>query len=165
MVRNTYKPGLAIAVIAGLVLFAGAASAQSVAATGNATILQALTLVEDSELDFGRILADPTLPGSVTLDQSDGQSCAVVTCFNDALSGDFTVTGTAAETVDVTIDANYTLNGSGGGTMSATTDAPATVLIGGGGSSAFGIGGVLTVGAAQTPGTYTGTYNVSVAYQ
>jgi hypothetical protein len=48
MVRNTYKPGLAIAVIAGLVLFAGAASAQSVAATGNATILQALTLVEDS---------------------------------------------------------------------------------------------------------------------
>jgi hypothetical protein len=49
--------------------------------------------------------------------------------------------------------------------MPATTDAPATALIGGGGSVIFNVGGQLTVGALQAAGTYSGNYDVSVAYQ
>ena len=163
MIRRTDKLGLAISLIVGLVLSAGSASAQSVNATGNATILQALTLTEDVELDFGRILA-ALASGTVTVTQAGAQSCVTVTCFNDAVAADFTVTGTAGETLDVTADANYLLTGPGTD-MSATTDAPLTVVIGGGGSSTFNVGGQLTVGASQAAGDYSGTYNVSVAYQ
>lgn len=162
MIRITKKLGLAITLLAGL-LVAGSASAQTVSATGNATILQALTLTEDVELDFGRILA-AAAPGTVTVTQAGAQSCAVVTCFADALAAEFTVTGTAGETVDVTTDPTITLAGPGA-PMPATTDAPATATIGGGGTVTFNVGGELTVGASQTAGDYSGNYDVTVAYQ
>jgi hypothetical protein len=163
MLPPSRKLGLAIGVIAAFLLVAGSASAQS-AITGNATatILEALTLNEDNGLDFGRILA---AAGTVQVTQAGAQICTGPTCFNDAVAAQFTVTGTALETVDVTIDANFTLTEGGGDTMTATTDAPATVLIAAGGSEVFNVGGTLTVAAAQTPGVYNGTYNISVAYQ
>ncbi len=162
MQKNKKWLGLAVASIAAIV-FAGSASAQSVSATGNATILQALTLTEDVELDFGRILA-AVGSGTVTVTQAGAQSCVTVTCFNDAIAAEFTVTGTAGETVDVTTDAAYTLTGPGVD-MAATTDAPATATIGGGGNVTFNVGGQLTVGASQAAGDYSGNYNVTVAYQ
>jgi len=164
MFHPSRKLGLAIGLFAGLLLFAGSASAQSATGTANATILEALTLGEDIQLEFGRILAGPG--GTVDVTQAGGQTCTGPTCFADAVAAQFTVTGTGLETVDVTVDATVTLSGPGPN-MTATTDAPATVAIAAGGSSTFNVGGTLTVGAApgQTAGDYSGTYNISVAYQ
>jgi hypothetical protein len=163
MSKPSRKIGLAIVVIAGFLMFAGSASAQSaITANASATILQALQLSEDTPLDFGRILA--STGGDVTVTQAGAQSCSgALTCFADHTVSVFTVQGTANETVDVTVDATYNLTGPG--TMSATTDAPATVTIGAGGSQTFNVGGTLTVGSGQTPGVYNGTYDISVAYQ
>lgn len=156
--------GLAAITAAGLLLLAASASAQSVAATANATILQALTLTEDVELDYGRIVSSAA-PGTATVTQGGAQSCAGgTTCVGAHTAAQFTVTGTANETVDVTVDAAYSLAGPGPA-MGATSDAPLSVLIGGGGSSTFNVGGTLSVAASQTNGTYSGTYNISVAYQ
>ena len=124
--------------------------------------MQALTLTEDVQLDFGNII--PPIPGdTVTLDRvADTLTCPASTCSGHA-RGEWTVTGSDA-VITISAQSPIVLGDGFGNNMSATIDAPATATIAGG-TVTFNTGGVLTVGANQADGTYSGTYDVTVDYQ
>ncbi len=77
----------------------------------------------------------------------------------------FDITGTNGAVVVVGGDANVTLNGSLGGTMNSTLSYSATNVTLGATGGSFQVGGTLSVGANQTAGDYSGTFNVTANYQ
>ncbi|HUI29949.1 MAG TPA: DUF4402 domain-containing protein [Candidatus Acidoferrales bacterium] len=159
--------------VAALVLvFAGMSFAQdhaSSTATINANIQKGLTIsVSNAILDLGNLVAGTT-PAAVS-----------------PLSGTvpaFTVTGDGGHVVNVSYDATVTLNGPSSATMTFNSDfkgdasgtqgsagaVGATVTLSGAspatGNYYFWLGGnVGSIDPAQAPGSYTGTFHVSVNY-
>ena len=78
---------------------------------------------------------------------------------------DHCVQGTDGAVVLVGGDPSVTLNGSLGGTMtSSLTYSVPNITLGATGGN-FQVGGTLSVGANQTAGDYSGTFNVTANYQ
>ena len=50
-------------------------------------------------------------------------------------------------------------------TVDLTTDLPTGLVTDGSGGATFGIGGSLSIPAAQADGVYSGTFNVQVDYE
>ena len=138
------------------------------AATASATIISPITINNTSALNFGNII-DGT--GTVTLSTA-GVRSTDYQAFSGNQAGtvtaaSFNITGQGAYTYAITIPTsgvtltevgsttmivdNFVSNPSGTGTLSAGTG---TVLV----------GATLNVVAGQTTGVYTGTFNVTVAY-
>lgn len=146
-----------------------ASQAHAASATGTATvrILQAITVTKTSDLNFGKVVA-ASQAATVSIGESGARTCGTgLTCYGATTAGAFGVTGSAGETVSVSIDNPSIQLTNGGGapgmTVALTTSTPSLVLSGGGGS--FKIAGTLTVGANQPGGVYSGYYSVSVNYQ
>jgi uncharacterized membrane protein (Fun14 family) len=159
--------------VAAMVLgFAGMSLAQSNAsgdATINANVQKGLTMsVSNATLDLGNLVAGTT-PAPV-----DPTTGTVPT---------FTVTGDGGHVITVVNPATVTLNGPASATMTFTTNlvgdnsnaqataaaVGASVTLSGtspaAGNYYFWLGGnVGLIPAAQTPGSYTGTYTLSVNY-
>jgi hypothetical protein len=147
-------------------------SSDQTSAGASATIVAAISIVKNVDLNFGAVVPDGAAPGTVVLTPAaspvrtpttlklgnpTGVAAARFTVTGEAGS-DYTVTlpasavitnGTPAD--DMTID-NFTSSPSGGaGHLTVTTQ---TVYV----------GGTLNVAAAQPAGIYTGTFNVTVSY-
>lgn len=142
-----------------------AVSAQAATATADAraTILSPVVVTKTSDLEFG-VIANGTSGGTVTVSTAGARTCgAGLVCSGAVTAAGFGVVGVTAQTVGISVPANVTLNG-GGSSMTATLSASdATIVLDG--TDAFTVGGVLTVGAAQASGAYTGTFTVTVNYQ
>ncbi len=155
--------GVAIAATLGMTSAAHAVTAQ---ATATAEILEALDVVAVSALDFGVIAANGA--GTVAVATNSGVTCgANLICTGTAAAGQLTVDGSAGATVGISLPStSTTLNGPASATMSVTglTLSDATLVLSGS-PDAFTVGGTLNVAAAQTAGTYTGTFDVAVEYQ
>lgn len=155
-------------------LLGGTYSATSVAATANggatAIVVSPLTVAESLAMDFGTVLAGASggtveinaTAGTIVLGGTATQSGA----FNAAT---FDIVGTNGLTYLVTYT-NGTLS-DGSNTMSLATfndNAIGTIPVSG--TETFSVGGILTVGVGQTPGTYNTTnaggvpYTVTVNY-
>jgi hypothetical protein len=154
--------------IAGALLLAGtAAFAQSPTASANATaeILSPIALAKNSDLVFGSITPTGTA-GTVSLSAAGSRTPTNVTLASGAFNAaSFTATGTGSQTFTITPDSSATLNGTPSGTMTVdtfTTSAGAGTLASG--TQTFTLGGTLHVGANQAAGSYTGSFNVTVAY-
>ncbi len=164
-----YRKGLAGACAGlALVLIAAPAAAQT-SGRGDASVrvLQSITVAKSADLNFGRVLP-ATSASTVVVAENGGRTCgANLRCFGATTAAGFTVTGTAGETVSVTIaNPRVTLtNGSAGQTMVVTIATGTTSLVLIGGTGTFRVGGTLNVGANQAPGTYSGQFTVSVNYQ
>jgi spore coat protein U-like protein len=152
------------------------AQTQTGSATANATatILQAVSITKNADLNFGKIIADPTAAGQVAI-QTDGTrtiAAGNVVLFDtesEHQAASFTASGTAGRTYSLSLpaDGSVLLTRTGGtetmtiegfvhsanGTLDATT-----------GEETFNVGGTLKVGANQAPGQYTGTFTVTAAY-
>jgi hypothetical protein len=169
------KKLLLLAIIAGAA-FSNNANAQDVTSTksnkANAQILGAIALTTVNDLEFGGIV--PGTGGEVVMSVADVRTLTTVTGVTASVtpkSGAYTVTGTGNVAYTITIPtASFNITnttGSGNETMAITA-----MLSSGGlshafaanGTDSFKVGGTLTVGANQAPGTYTGTFNVIVAY-
>lgn len=143
-------------------------ASQDVAISGN--VLQAIQLsVNNATLSLGTMVAGTAGP-SISATSSSTM---------------FTLTGNGTSTINVTFNP-VTLTGSNGGTLTftptivgdassanqsgaAALTSPGTVVLGGTNYSAanyyFWLGGDIgNVPAAQTPGTYSGTFTLTVAY-
>ena len=171
--------GLAAVTFAGV----GAHKAMAITTNGNieANILAAITLTAVDTLDFGRIspgtintvvyvaattgtrsitAGDGTLvagggeqDGTFNLDGSDGLTVTI----NVPANGAITVTnGTHTLEVD---DFEWSYDGG------ATTVGDGTAVLAVGGPDILSVGAKVTVGAADSAGTYTGTFPVIVDYQ
>jgi hypothetical protein len=134
-----------------------------------AKIVKAVTLVKDSDLDFGTITMLNTLTSqTVTVGQDNSKDCGGgdLTCsFPTQASAGFTVTGVPTQVLDVTLVAPTSLDDGAGNSVAFRADAPSTVTVEAGGSVVFGIGGEIDVVSATKDGLYNGDLNVTVTYQ
>lgn len=186
--KNTYRIGAAgVAMIAALGMASAAHAAPVTAtATARAEIVKALTVVKDTDLDFGKI-AITGAAGTVTVDP-DGtvSNCdATLTCYSTTTGAKFDVTtGSAGKSLTVTLPADAVLLRAGGTAGNAfdelelssyTTDATDNggvynvVLVDdgtgtGNGIASFSIGGTLSFDGSELEGVYTTTISVDVDY-
>lgn len=139
-------------------------------ATSAAT--QAQTLTNNSPLSFGSFTAGAG--GSVTVAPGGGRSKAgAVILVNQgvpAAAAQFTISGTPSAMFDITLPANGTvlLSDGASGSMAVnnfTSSPSGSGMLSGGGTQTINVGATLTVGGAQAPGGYSGSFNVTVNYQ
>lgn len=81
-------------------------------------------------------------------------------------AGEFLISGQPNTTVTVTLPASTTLTGPGTAmTVNTFTRSPSTTTtLNDGGNLSLKVGARLNIGTAQAPGTYRGTYNLTVSY-
>jgi hypothetical protein len=158
-------------------LFVMACGIQSVKADGgsaqasaNATIITPIAIAQVADLNFGNIVAGIGA-GNVTVG-TDG----IRTSIGDVIlptatpgtvnAAEFTVTGLAAATYAITLPGSIDISETGGETMTVTdfTSDPSGTGTLTGGTQTLSVGATLNVKANQAAGNYTGTFNVTVAY-
>ncbi len=143
----------------------------SATANATATIIAPIAITNSSALAFGNIAVSATNPGTVTV-APDGTRTALNGATLPVVAGTvgaatFTVTGEGTSSYAITLPATaVTLTGGGGGTMTVDTftSTPSGTGTLAAGTQTVTVGGTLHVGAAQTPGNYTGSFTVTVNY-
>lgn len=165
--RTSFKLALAVAAVA----ITPSALAIDATANSSATVMQPLNITVAEHLAFGKFGVGAG--GSVTISTSGVRSSSgVVEMGGTTTAAKFDVTGEAGATYTIAL-APTTLT-SGGNSMSfvtvsdltganATSGNAASGTLTGGAQSIY-VGGVLTVGAAQAAGLYSGTLTATVQY-
>jgi len=155
-------------------LLSGAAAAAPVPAasnaTGSASILRPLTILKNSDLDFGELVVRGA--GTAVLDPLSGAltTTGLVTHVGSAAQAAvFTTTGSRTSNVHIRIPQGPITITRVGGTQTMTVSAwtldgnqnrkfPQNAAFN------FAVGATLTVAAGQAEGTYLGTFDVTVQY-
>ncbi|HEY0954668.1 MAG TPA: DUF4402 domain-containing protein [Roseateles sp.] len=159
-----------------------AQAADNASASATAEVLQPIAITKSADLVFGNVVAGN---GVVTLATDGTRTKAGATALPTGVAGvaaRFDVTGSGNNTfaIDYTGSSTVLTNGTPADDMAVnwiteavgtttpsgktdeTTDATTGTL--NAGAAYIYVGGKLTVGGAQTAGTYTGTVQVTVAY-
>jgi len=162
---NKFKIALAAAAI-GFIAAPMSANAADATGAATATVVAPIAITKNTDLGYGSIAPTGTA-GTVTIAATaagarSGSNVDLLST-DAGSSGDFSVTGEGTSTFSTTIASPVTLNGPSAATMSSTltNNAPAALT---GGAATINVGGELSVGAAQTAGSYTGAFTVTVAY-
>lgn len=159
------KRALLGAAIAALAMNASAAHAASATGTAKAKILRQITLTNTSDLQYATVISGATA-STVAVSTSGAATCGTgLTCTGTTTAANFNIAGTSGAVVVVGGDSSVTLNGSLGGTMSSSLTYSASTVTLGATVGSFQVGGTLSVGANQTAGDYSGTFNVTANYQ
>jgi Domain of unknown function (DUF4402) len=161
-----------VAVVLAAVLLSTASTVHAAQATSNATanVMTPISISNTAALRFGKFSA--LTGGTVVISTAGARSAtgAVVLSSTDAGgAASFTVSGDANATYAITLAGSATLTHSVDNTKTMslgtfTSDPSGTGTLSGGGSQTLNVGGTLTVGNAQTTGSYSGTFDVSVEY-
>ncbi len=155
---------------AGVLAQPGTASAST---TATAVIVGPLSIVKNTDMDFGTIVASATA-GTVTLATSGVRTpSAEVSILPAAALGvaaSFNVAGEPTRGFSITLPADGAVQLTGPGTNMAVNgfnhNAGANPALNGSGQATFAVGATLSVGANQASGTYTSAaFNVTVNYQ
>jgi len=157
-----------------LTLLAASLAPSATAATGSASsqsvVLNPLSVVNTSDLDFGTIVAGPTA-GTVTIAPATGARTVTggtVAAGGAPGSATFLATGVVNRLYLITLPgAPTTLANGTGGTMTVnnfTHDAGLLPRIGNGGIATVRVGARLNVNANQADGNYSGTFTVTIIY-
>ena len=166
LLKNLRRSSWLASVLGIFGLMTSSAYATTVTGNASATILQAIAVVENTQLAFGKVAVTAS-GGSVVISTAGVVSGPAGYTFSGSpAAGNFTATGTASQAVTITFSSGDTLTGPGTAMPlgSFTTDAGGSPSLSAGGTLTFNVGATLTVGASQTGGAYTGTYSVSVNY-
>jgi hypothetical protein len=136
--------------------------------TPSMTINKELSMTNPVALSFGRFVRPPTTNGTVTITSAGGRGVAggVVLLPSTFSRAQYNLTGEAGQQIAVTVPGTFTM-ASGANTLTVTTNNTAvgiTALSSPGGAYAFYVGGGFTLTPTTPSGLYTGTFNVSVAY-
>jgi hypothetical protein len=165
--RNIKTLAIAATLALSIAPAALAQSSDTATADANATIIAAISLTNTVALDFGDIVQDAS-GGTVTVSSAGVLSTSGPVSLGGELAASYSVTGDASKSFAVTPPAgSITITEAGSDTMTVGTFTSScltgcTLPLGAGG---FSVGATLTVGANQTPGAYTGTFDVTVAYE
>jgi hypothetical protein len=137
---------------------------------GHQTPLLGISLTNNQGLSFGKFAAAST--GTVTVSPAGVRSATggvILLSSESGAAAQFTVSGESSLTYDIFLPADgvVSLSSSGGQTLPvrAFTSSPSgSGQLGIGGSQTLNVGATLDVGAGQTPGAYTGSFDVTVNY-
>jgi hypothetical protein len=142
-------------------------------AAGSTTIVQPLTITNTSGLAFGRIVKPTTGTGTVaianTADSVSAGAGAVALTGITTSRAKFTINGEGAQGITITVPTNFVLTNTVDNiTVALSPDRPASDTLSGtlgsAGTRALNVGGSFSLPTAVTTGNYTGTFNVTVAY-
>jgi hypothetical protein len=146
------------------------AMAEDVDGDASVVIATALTIsVTAAVLNFGTIAVGSTGGGDVDVDEfgalttSEVPADLAIVDDSNASAGVFDITGANSEAILVSVPATATLTGPGTD-MTATLSSIDPTTTDGSGDATLTVYGSLTAAAAQTAGSYSGTYNVTVIY-
>jgi hypothetical protein len=135
------------------------------------TRAEAQSIVNGSGLSFGAFLAGSG--GTVVVGAGNSRSKTggvfLLLQGGSAAAAQFTVSGTPGAAYAISLPANGTVALTGPGADMAlngfvSSPSPGGILSGGG-NQLLSIGATLSVGSNQTPGSYSGTFNVTVTYE
>ena len=157
-----------------LVAIAGPALASG-NGTGTATIIQPLSVASNATLRFGTLIRPATGSGTAAISTAGalttgGANPPTSVASSTHGNADFTVSGEGGQSITVTVDASFLMNGPSSSTLTVTTSASNTGVqtlsgaLGATGTLDVPVGGSITVTSTTTTGAYTGTFNVSAAY-
>ena len=145
------------------------AAALSLLLCGGSLSAGAQTVTNNTNLSFGSFTAGSG--GTVAVNAVGVRSkTGGVVLANQSMgsAAQFTIAGTNSAVVTITLPTDGTvLLSDGSNTMALTgfvSNPNATGTLSGGGTLTISVGAVLNVNAAQPPGTYTGSFNVTVNY-
>jgi len=145
-------------------------------ATSSVTIIKPITITKTRDLVFGSIVSSSTSAVSVVataventvvsatgFGATEGDPLSVSSAART--SAQFNITGDLNESFSIDLDETVSMTG-GGDPLSVTltknlNDTGNTL---GSGAAVLYVGGSFTIPAGQTAGKYTGTFNVTVAY-
>jgi len=168
-----------VVIIAAIVLFAGSTKVMAQATENTAAaakIVTPISITETSSLHFGTMAILAGTPGTCVLStqgvrtQTGGVNLSVQA--PTASNAAYNVSGAVNTTYSITLPAsitvtsgpaNMTINALLARTASAGSDG-LTGTLSAGGTDSFTVGGTLNVSQGQATGTYTGTFDVTVAY-
>lgn len=157
-----------------LLVISNKINAQATAtATATATIVTPISIVKNTDMNFGNIAVQAGTAGTVTLpptlaatrSSTGGVTLPAVT--GTVTAAKFTVSGTSGYTYTIVLPSSAVVLSDGAThTMNATSFVNSTAGTLTGGSEFFYVGATLAVAAAQTPGVYTTAtpFNVTVNY-
>jgi len=158
---------------AGIVLLCGVASAQrssNSSASSDIYIVQSTAIYKTADLRFGAIVPGNTA-GTVTLSTAGARSAVGAIVLPSSVAygaAGFVVLGTPATLFSLSLPSTLTLGRAGGSetmVVSSFVSNPSSGgLLSAGGSFNVFVGATLAVGAHQTFGSYTGTFNVTVSF-
>jgi Domain of unknown function (DUF4402) len=165
------KKTLIGAAIVAAVTFTHAASAQNTASAGfsvGAHIVSPLSIVKVTDMNFGDVVPS-VAGGSVALSTAGVATPAGVNLGNGGAArtaATFTVSGQSGYTYAITLPGSSTISDGATHTMSvgSFTSNPSGTGALVSGTQALALGATLTVGPNQTPGVYSGSFNVTVTY-
>ena len=155
----------AIALSVATPVFADNVNVASETGTAAVVVVKAITIKQVQALDFGAVTSGAV--GTVAILPQGGErqvtgGVGAVAQF-PGQAGQFDVTGVPNGLINVAV--GVAITGFKGGITGATLPgALPTKLAGGTGLASFAVGGVLTIPANTSAGTYTGSYNVAVNY-
>lgn len=158
---------LAIAILG----FTSVSLAQSASATGSVRLLTPISIIKNLDLRFGSVLT-ANAAGTVVIGHT-GAAVRTMGSYTDLATGadpfgaaQFTVSGTKSQKFAVTLPSSILLAGPGASLTvdSFTTDFTAGGTLDAAGTKIILVGAKLTIPANQEGGTYSGTFNVTVAY-
>lgn len=163
------KIGLAAIMVAA---FAAPAYSQSNSATAasSATIIAPLSITNTTALLFGSVVKPGTGTGTVAINATTGSISVgggVISAAGSTTGrATFAVAGDGSRTFSTTVPASFTLKKDGTAsandiTVTLTSSVPSALSSG---AATIGVGGSFSLAAAQVVGAYSGTFDVSVAY-
>jgi hypothetical protein len=162
----------AAAILFTLALAATAVDVHAADATSNAsaTVMTPISISNTAALRFGKFSA--LTGGTVVVSAAGARSAtgAVVLSTTDAGgAASFAVSGDANATYAITLPNSATITHSVDNTQTMaigtfTSNPSGTGTLSAGGAQTLTVGATLTVGNAQTTGSYSGTFDVSVEY-
>ncbi len=167
--KKTLKVCAAIAIVAGL---SNTVNAQTVTTTVGAKIVEAITLTETSPMHFGTMTVPSTAATVILATDGTRTNTGTVTLLAQApvaTAAGYTVTGSNDATYAITLPGSIFIgNGVPANNMvvdNFTCTYPTLVSsLGIAGTDFFFLGATLNLASGQATGTYSGTFDVSVAY-
>lgn len=172
MMTKFFKISAAALVLATVSAPAFAQSSATTSANATTRIIQAITLTKTADLAFGNVVKPSTGSGTVTIG-SGADTIAVTGTGAAAASGTtsrakFTVGGEGGQTFSVTVPASVTMSsGANNLVVTLTGDAATGTLsgaLGSAGTATVNVGGAFPITNTTASGNYTGSFNVTVAY-
>jgi hypothetical protein len=145
-----------------------AGTARAATSTASASIISAITIVNTVGLQFGQI-APSASAGTVSVDVTGTRSGTGGVTLAGGISptaASFLVAGAPNNTYSFTLPSSTTISFSSNSMTVDTfvSNPPVTGTLSALGTDTLVVGATLHVGASQAIGAYTGTFNVTVAY-
>jgi hypothetical protein len=139
-----------------------------------ATVFRSISLTKNSDLEFGRIVKPSSGSGTIALAAADAsKSFPPGTAWLNlpiAKRASYTVTGEGGQTLSITVPATFPMTGPNASSLTVTTNNNLVAspllssILGNSGTYSFFVGGSFPISASTQNGAYTGTFNVTVAY-